>query len=299
MDALVTARIRFESAGEWCAAWLTLPDGPGPHPGIVLAHGLGATHDMMLAQYEQHFATAGIAVLSFDYRHTGMSDGAPRQHISIRRQCRDLHAAIECLGQRDEVDSRRLGLWGTSLGAMNVVRVAAERVDLAAAVVQCPIVHGPGAARSLGLLGALRLTPAIVEDVVRAAARRGRRYVPVVGPPGGFALVNAPGAEAGWNSTVPPGAGFDNRIAAADALGLVAISALRHARRVRTPMLVCVCDHENLMSPRYAAMAAARATRGVARHYDSDHFAIYHPPLVSQVLVDQTGFLKEHLGVGE
>jgi hypothetical protein len=64
----------------------------------------------------------------------------------------------------------------------------------------------------------LRLTPTIVEDVVRAVTRRGRRYVPIVGPPGGLAMVTAPGAEAGWHSTVPPGFRFDNRIAAADAV---------------------------------------------------------------------------------
>ena len=298
-DVVATVRVGFESGGQRCAAWLTLPAEPGPHPAIVLAHGLGATHDMMLPQYEQHFAAAGIGVLSFDYRHTGMSDGVPRQHISIRKQCRDLHAALDWLGGRDDVDSGRLGLWGTSLGAMNVVRVAAERVELAAAVVQCPIVHGPAAARTLGLVGALRLTPAIAADGLRALSGRDRRYVPIVGRPGGFALVTAPGAEAGWHSTVPPGAGFDNRIAASDALGLVATSALRHASRVRAPLLVCVCDRENLMSPRHAALVAVRAAKGVARHYDSDHFAIYQPPLVSQVLADQTGFLKEYLGVGK
>jgi hypothetical protein len=52
------------------------------------------------------------------------------------------------------------------------------------------------------------------------------------------------------------------------------------------------------MDPRYAALVADRAPRGVARHYDSDHFAIYHPPLIDQVLADQTAFLREHLDVG-
>jgi alpha/beta superfamily hydrolase len=262
-----------------------------------LVHGLGATHDMMLAQYEQHFADAGIATLAFDYRYTGASEGEPRQHISMANQRDDVDAALAYLGTRPEIDAGRLGLWGTSLGAMNVVRVAAVRTDVVAAVVQCPIVHGPGAARSLGLWGGLRMTPAIVADALHAAAGRGRRYVPIVGPPGGHAMVTAPGAEAGWNSTVAPGATFDNRIAAADAVALVATSALRQARHVTAPLLVCVSDRENLMDPKYAALVARRAPNGVARHYDSDHFAIYHPPLVSDVLADQTAFLKEHLDV--
>jgi pimeloyl-ACP methyl ester carboxylesterase len=292
-----TERTDFDSRGTRCAAWLTLPACAGPHPAVVLVHGLGATHDMMLAQYEQHFTAAGIATLAFDYRHTGESDGQPRQHISTRSQCRDVAAAIAHLGDRADIDTARIGLWGTSLGGMNVIRVAAVRQDIAVAVVQCPIVHGPGAARRLGLLASLRLAPAIAEDLLRLATCRGRRHVPIVGPPGGFAMVTVEGAEAGWNSTVPPGGRFENRIAAADALTMVTTSALRHARNVTAPLLVCVCDRENLMDPAYAELVARRAPRGIARHYESDHFAIYHPPLVGQVLADQTAFLQEHLDV--
>jgi pimeloyl-ACP methyl ester carboxylesterase len=273
-----TERVDFSSRGTRCAAWLTLPSVPGPHPAVVLVHGLGATHDMMLAQYEQHFAAAGIATLAFDYRNTGASDGQPRQHISAREQCHDVAAALEHLKSTRETDGGRIGLWGTSLGGMNVVRVAAVR--------------------SLGLSSALRLTPAIAEDLLRAATKRGRRYVPIVGPPGGFAMVTVEGAETGWNSTVPPGGRFDNRIAALDAVAMVTTSAMRHARHIDAPLLVCVCDRENLMDPAYAALIARRAPKGVARHYDSDHFAIYHPPLVATVLADQTAFLQEHLGVG-
>jgi hypothetical protein len=262
-------------------------------------HGLGATHDMMLAQYEQHFASAGIATLGFDYRHSGESDGQPRQRISLRRQRADVHAALDFLRRRADVDSGRLGLWGTSLGAMHVVRVAADRSDVAAAVVQCPIVHGPGAVRRLGLREPLLMTPAVVEDALRASLGRDRRYVPIVGPPRSRAVVTAAGAEAGWNSTILPGGRFDNRMPAADALALMTTSSLRRAHEITAPLLVCVCDRENLMDPRYAVLVAERAGRGVARHYDSDHFAIYHPPLVGRVLADQTAFFVEHLRGGE
>src|ERR1700754_4817610 len=108
----------FRSSGQRCAAWLTLPSGAGPHPAVVLAHGFGATHDMMLPQYEQHFAAAGIATLAFDYRNTGASDGQPRQHISLREQRDDVTVAFDYLASRSEIDSGRIGLWGTSLGGM-------------------------------------------------------------------------------------------------------------------------------------------------------------------------------------
>lgn len=294
-SAIPVEQLHFVSGGDRCAAWLTLPSTPGPHPAVVLVHGLGATRDMMLPQYEQHFAAAGIATLSFDYRFTGASEGEPRQHISIPEQCRDVDAAIDFLRRHPQVDAGRIGLWGTSLGGMNVVRVAGSRTDIAAAVVQCPITHGPASARSVGIRDALRLTPAIVDDVVRALLRRGRRHVPIVGRPGTDALVTVPGAEDGWRSTVPAGTAFDNRITAVDAALLITRSALRHAATVQAPLLVCVCDDETLMDPRYAEAVAERAPHGIARHYASDHFAIYHPPLVRRVLDDQLAFLKEHL----
>ena len=235
-----TQRVDFRSGGTRCAAWLTLPPGAGPHPAVVLVHGFGATHDMMLPQYEQHFAAAGIATLAFDYRNTGASDGQPRQHISLRGQRADVTAALAFAMSRAEIDAGRVGLWGTSLGGMNVLRVAAARSDVAVAVIQCPMVHGPAAARSLGVAAPLRLAPFIAEDALRALLRRGRRYVPIVGPPGSVAVVTVAGAEAGWNSTVPSGGQFENRVAAADAVGLVVTSALgTHATSPRRCLYAC------------------------------------------------------------
>ncbi len=293
-----THKVEFLSRGTRCAAWLTLPPGEAPRPAVVLVHGFGATHEMMLAQYEQRFAASGIATLAFDYRNTGESGGQPRQHISLRAQRDDVEAALDFAETHPAIDGTRVGLWGTSLGGMNVLRVAARRDDVAAAIVQCPMVHGPAAVRRLGIASAMRLAPAVALDAVRIVLRQGRQYVPIVGPPGSTAMVTIAGAEAGWNSTVPAGCHFDNRVAAADVLGLVATSALRDSARITAPLLVCVCDRESLIDPECVGEVAHRAPRGTARHYDSDHFEIYHPPLLEQALADQTAFLREHLDVG-
>jgi uncharacterized protein len=292
-----TARVHFRSGGVRCAGWLTLPGGPGPHPAVVLAHGLGATHEMLLAQYEQHFAAAGIATLAFDYRCTGESDGRPRQQFSMRGHRQDVIAALQYLRQHESIDVARLGLWGTSLGALHVLQAAALEPDLAAVVVQCPIVHGPGTLSRGGLRPIFRLTPAIVLDALRRIRGGERAYVPIVGPPGGLAAVSVAGAREGWYSTVPPGYPFDNRMAALDVVGIALNSAKRGASKIKAPLLVCVSQRETLMDPRHAEEVAAAAPRGIARHYEGDHFQIYHPPLLGALLADQTAFLQEHLGV--
>jgi uncharacterized protein len=292
-----TNRVDFESHGTRCAAWLTYPRTAGPHPAVVLVHGLGATHQMMLQQYEEAFADAGIATLAFDYRHTGASAGTPRQRIAMRRQHNDVLAAIGFLQADDNVDATRIALWGTSLGAMHALRVAAECRDVAAVVVQCPIVYGPGAALRSGIRPVLRMTVPVVEDLLRAAFRLRRRYIPIVGPPGSTAVVTVAGAEEGWRSTAPDGATFDNRIAAANALGLAVISAKGKAASIKAPALVCVSTEETLMDTKHVYDVAHTAPNAVVRSYDSDHFQIYHPPLVSELLTDQIAFLRKELHV--
>jgi pimeloyl-ACP methyl ester carboxylesterase len=296
-NAVKTARTSFMSCAARCAAWLTLPERPGPHPALVLAHGFGANHTMAIGRYQRHFAAAGIATLAFDYRHLGESEGLPRQRLSLRRHRQDLMAAIDFVQGLAEVDAGRVALWGTSLGAMHALRVAAERREVTAVVVQCPIVHGPATLRRMGFTPMLRLGPAIAEDAARRVLRRGDRYVAIVGPPGGLATVTVPGAEEGWRSTVDPDGFFDNRVAAFSTVEIGITSAKRAARRISAPLLVCVSRRETLMDPRHAEDVARRAPRGEARVYDGDHFEVYHPPLLHQLLADQTAFLRKHLYV--
>ncbi|MEU4595941.1 hypothetical protein [Nocardia rosealba] len=37
------------------------------------------------------------------------------------------------------------------------------------------------------------------------------------------------------------------------------------------------------------------APRATLNHYDADHFTVYHPPVVEEILIDQIDFLTTHL----
>ncbi|MGC4938965.1 alpha/beta hydrolase [Kribbella sp. DT2] len=288
-------RTTFRSGNDQCAAWLTLPPGPGPHPVVVLVHGGGATHAMMLGQYEEWFSQAGLAVLAFDFRHLGESDGRPRQLVSQRRYAADVDAALRFASSRPELDSSRVALWGTSFGASHVVAAAARHPELAAAVVQCPVLSGRAVVARAGVRHLARFTVPIISDLARAALRLPRRYVALVGKPGELAFVNQPGALEGWNSVAPDGYRFDNRITASSGLGMLFYNAASHAARVRCPLLVCAVDRENLIDPAIAAKVADAAPHAVLKQYDADHFTVYHPPVVEQVVADQLSFLTAHL----
>lgn len=291
----MTKRMTFPSGSDRCAAWLTVPQGQGPHPMVLLVHGGGATHAMKLDQYERWFAEAGLAVLAFDFRHIGDSGGMPRQIMSVRRYLADIDAALAFARTRAEVDPNRIALWGTSFGASHVVATAARRRDIAAAVVQCPILQGRAPALRSGWRHLVRFTWPIVSDLVRAGLRLQRRYVPIVGRPGELAFVNRPGAYEGWHSVMPEGFSFDNRVQASAGLAMLFYDAAAMARRVRCPLLVCISDAEDLMDPAIAARTAADAPLGVARQYPAGHFDVYHSPIVERLVADQIAFLTQHL----
>ncbi|WP_346425938.1 CocE/NonD family hydrolase [Williamsia sp. 1135] len=59
----------FSSHGVRCAATVYRPSAPvGPVPVVVMAHGFAATRGIRLPAYAERFATAGYAVVLFDYR---------------------------------------------------------------------------------------------------------------------------------------------------------------------------------------------------------------------------------------
>ena len=87
-------KVHFYSDGLKLAAVLFLPDGPGPHPGIVLCHGFTCIKELILPDYARRFAAAGFAALTFDYRGFGESEG-PRW----RRSCSSsMRIAASCSG---------------------------------------------------------------------------------------------------------------------------------------------------------------------------------------------------------
>ena len=100
---------------------------------VLLIHGGGATHSMMLDQYERRFSSAGFAVVAFDFRHLGESGGTPRQLMNLGRYFEDIDAALRFIRSRPELDPSRIALWGTSFGASHVVATAARRPGIAAA----------------------------------------------------------------------------------------------------------------------------------------------------------------------
>jgi predicted acyl esterase len=81
---------------------------------FVMAYCFAGTRDARMPAYAERFVAADFAVLLFDYRHFGASDGEPRQLISVRRQLEDYANAIAFARSLPWIDQTRIALWGTS-----------------------------------------------------------------------------------------------------------------------------------------------------------------------------------------
>lgn len=287
--------ISFDSAGDACAAWLFLPEGVERPPVVILGHGLGATRDMRLDAFAERFAQAGIAAVAFTYRHFGDSGGTPRQLLSIKRQLADWDAAIAHVKTRGDVDGTRVAVWGSSFGGGHAIVVAARHPELRAAVSQCPFTDGLASARALGPVGTMRLLPTVARDVAASALGREPVLLTLAGAPGDKALMTAPDALPGYLALVPEDGTFVNQVAARVAPTITRHRPGRAAKRVRMPILFCVCDHDSVTPPEETLAYAATAPHGEVKRYDAGHFDIYLGAPFEAVVADQVEFLARHL----
>lgn len=139
-------QVRFFSHGEAVAGTLTLPDGASaerPVPAVVQGPGWLGLRDAKLYQpYHAALLATGLAVLVFDYRGFGDSDG-DATYLDPRTQVEDYRSAATYLETRPDIDSNRLGAFGSGgTGGGNAVMAAALDARFKAMVSQVPIADG-------------------------------------------------------------------------------------------------------------------------------------------------------------
>lgn len=140
--------IAFEAEGTKLRGWLYAPEkAAGPAPAIVMAHGFSAVKEQYLDLFAERFCAAGFAVLVFDHRNFGASDGEPRQEADPIQQIRDYRDAITYMRGRDEVNADAVGVWGTSYSGGHVLVVGAIDRRVRCVVSQVPAVSGSATMR--------------------------------------------------------------------------------------------------------------------------------------------------------
>ncbi len=139
-----TEPVYFQSEGARLRGFLHRPDaGADRLPFIVQGPGwLGLADAKLYIPYHQAFTDAGFAVLIFDYRGFGESEG-DRGTISPAWQLEDWRNAIAYMRGRDDMDAARAAIFGSGgTGGGNAVLVAAAEPAIRATISQVPVADG-------------------------------------------------------------------------------------------------------------------------------------------------------------
>lgn len=139
-------QVRFYSHGTALAGTLMLPDDASaerPLAAVVQGPGwLGLRDAKLYRPYHDALLAAGMAVLVFDYRGFGDSDG-DATYLDPRLQVQDYGSAVTYLETRAEIDPRRIGAFGSGgTGGGNAIMAAASDPRFKAMVSQVPIGDG-------------------------------------------------------------------------------------------------------------------------------------------------------------
>lgn len=135
--------IEFDSDGTTLRGWLYIPEsGVAPHPAVVVTHGLGAVKEQYTDTIAENLANAGIAVILYDHPCFGASDGLPRQEADPVAQIQGYRNAITFLQSRSDIDSDRIGVFGSSFAGGHVLVVGAVDRRVKCVYAQVPVISG-------------------------------------------------------------------------------------------------------------------------------------------------------------
>jgi uncharacterized protein len=243
--------VEFRSEGTRVRGHLYLPEGAGPHPALAMAGGWCYVKELVLPEYARAFAEAGIAVLAFDYRNFGESDGEPRQHVDPWAQIEDYKNALSHLETLGEIDPHRLGVWGISYSGGHVLIVAATDPRVKCVISNIPVVDGQLTMKQVhGALAYRRLAATILEDRRKRAVSGAHGYLPMSSADPANELSTWPFPEvkeafAALQRTVAPNHQHRNTIASIELLESYDVTPFL-PRILLPPVLLTVAERDDI-----------------------------------------------------
>jgi pimeloyl-ACP methyl ester carboxylesterase len=142
-------------------------------PAVVACSGYQGLKTIHPERFARALVPHGYAVLSFDYRGFGRSDGE-RGRLVPQEQVEDVRAAVSFLESRDEVDPARVGLLGWALGGGVVIAEAASDQRVCAVAACNPIGDGERSLRFMHDDGTWERLLERIEDDRRRRTLAGR-----------------------------------------------------------------------------------------------------------------------------
>jgi fermentation-respiration switch protein FrsA (DUF1100 family) len=291
----ITVQIPTPS-GDAIEAWVYLPEGRGPHPAVVMAHGIGGIKAGGLAPFAERFRNEGFAAIAFDYRNFGGSGGQPREVLSVPRQREDYSTVIGWAAGQPYVDPHQIIAWGTSFAGMHVLELAVSDTRLAAAVAQAPLTDGLAAARMSEPRNGIRIFGLALLDQLGSLFGRQPIYIPGHGRPGDLSIGATPDGPFGEKLMTPKdGTQWHDHVAARSLLSFSWRRPVRRAASVRVPFLLVVPEADTI-APVPAALETARRAPGAELFRSAGgHYDVYEGGAgFADVMRTEVDFLHRH-----
>lgn len=241
-------------------------------PAVILCHGWGGLKAHLNLTTAPKIAEAGYFVLTFDYRGWGESDSklvlkepmpelgedrlttvkveAIREVVDPDGQVEDIRNAISYLEGEPGVDTKKIGLWGSSFGGGLVVWMAAHDDRVACIFAQ---------AAAMNARVGLEATPGMIDMVKSERTKRARGELQPV-PQGVHTFPNLRGTP------------YLDRF--------IDFIPVAHAHKIKVPVMVVDAEHEELFDNNDHGVAVYNAVKdNVPSKYkvipDIKHYGVY------------------------
>jgi dipeptidyl aminopeptidase/acylaminoacyl peptidase len=273
---MTVERVTFYSKGQRLTGTLKLPDDrSAPFRAVVQGPGwLGLRDAKLYVPYHDALVAAGIAVLVFDYRGFGDSEG-DASYIDPVEQVADWANAITYLETRDEIDAKRIGAFGSGgTGGGNAAMLAALDDRVVAAVCQNPIADGREWLRRM------RREYEWLEFVERLDADRRQRVTTgageTVSPRDGIMVTTPERSKTGIKGDVD--ARIPSEVQLASANAIIAYRPLDVVDRIAPRALMLICTEHDAVTPEdhaYRLYARAGRPKRLVVQTGTSHYAAY------------------------
>ncbi|KAH7026754.1 alpha/beta superfamily hydrolase [Macrophomina phaseolina] len=269
-------------------------------PCIIMTPGLGGTRHFLLPQFASAFHDAGYAVLLYDNRNWGDSDGLPRQESNPPLQQADYYDAFNYAATLSCVDKDNIVYWGSSFSGGNVIYAAAIDKRIKAAIIQCPAVSGE--TRSLAFKHRI---PMLLEDRGPIVSGLDPPTVPLI-------AADRESAEQSTSDAMFPtkdaydimtlqqtcGSRWDNYITSQTQLHMLSFEGQSMIHRISpTPLLFVIPGNDVLVSTASQMDAFKKAREPKHLHYleGCGHFDLYRGDYFEENIKAQIKFLKQYV----
>jgi pimeloyl-ACP methyl ester carboxylesterase len=296
--------VEFPSEGSMLRGLLFLPESQTKRPPLVImAHGTSATVTMVADKYAEAFSRADLAVLLYDHRNFGRSEGDPRQEINPWIQCRGYRDAVKFTERLDGIDPERIVLWGDSYTGGQVIVVGAIEPQVKAIVAQVPVFGAEPPAVDPNTANFNLIKETLSRGDVRGSPETTMGPMPVVSSDQvGTPSLLKPIQAFRWFIDYGGRAGtrWDNRVTRVLPETPVPFHPTLCAPFVKAPTLLMVAPEDEMVHANYSvARQAYELIPGPKQWYDiaGGHFGLLYFPsdLFDEATRVQTEFLKKWL----